>query len=110
MAGWRIIDGPNQNLATWVDGELWVARIENVDDSARRKLINVVLSRTALQSQGVPEEVARALATRGRSAIEKYLDEADPPTSILVASEAITPTADFPVSPEPLRSRRRDSE
>ena len=60
MGRWRILDGPNQNLATWVDGELWVARIENVDDPAQQKLVSVVLSRAALAAQDVPDEVARA--------------------------------------------------
>ena len=106
MARWRVIDGPNQNPSTWVDGELWVARIENVDDAAQRKLINVVLSRAALESQGVPDEVAQALATSGRSAVEKYLDEPDPPAGVLVGSDAITPTSDFPVSPDPLPPSR----
>jgi hypothetical protein len=73
-----------------------------VNDPAQRKIVNVVLSRTALQSQDVPSEVAQALATSGRTAVEKYLDEADPPTSILVAGDAVTPTSEFPVSPEPL--------
>ena len=108
MGRWRILDGPNQNLATWVDGELWVARIENANDPAQRKIVSVVLSRTALQSQGVPEEVAQALATSGRTAIEKYLDEADPPAGILVASDAVTPTSEFPASPEPLPPSRRE--
>lgn len=108
MVRWRIVDGPNQNVATWVDGELWVARIENANDPARRKIVNVVLSRTALQSQDVPDDVAQALATSGRTAIEKYLDEDEPPAGILVAGDAITPTSDFPVSPEPLPPSRRD--
>ena len=106
MARWRILDGPNQNVATWVDGELWVARIENVDDPAQVKIVNVVLARTALEAQGVPDEVERALATSGRTAIETHLDQADPPTSILVAADAITPTSEFPVSPEPLPPSR----
>lgn len=110
MGRWRILDGPNQNLATWVDGELWVARIENVDDPARRKMVSVVLSRTALDAQRAPDEVAQAVATRGRTAIEKYLDEPDPPTGILVASDAITPSSDFPTSPEPLPPSRRESD
>jgi hypothetical protein len=102
MPRWRIIDGPNQNVATWVDGELWVARIEDADDPARQKLVSVVLSRTALEAQGVPDEVARALATSGQAAIEQYLDEDDPPTRILVASDAVAPTSEFPASTEPL--------
>jgi hypothetical protein len=106
MVRWRISEGPNQNPATWVDGELWVARIENVDDPAQRKVVSVVLSRTARQSQSVPDEVAQALATNGRTAIEKYLDEADPPTAILVASDAVTATSEFPVSPAPLPPSR----
>jgi hypothetical protein len=110
MGRWRILDGPNQNLATWVDGELWVARIETADDPPQRKIVSVVLSRTALQAQGVPDEVAQALATSGRTAIEKYLDETDPPTGILVSSDAITPSSDFPTSPEPLPPSRRESE
>ena len=107
MAQWHIVDGPHQNVATWVDGELWVARIEHVDDPARRKLVSVVLSRAALQAQGVPDEVAQALATSGESAIAKYLDEAEPPTRILVARDAVTPTSEFPTSPEPLPPPRR---
>lgn len=108
MVRWRIVDGPHQNVATWVDGELWVARIENVNDAAQRKIVSVVLSRTALQSQGVPDEVAQALATSGRTAIAKYLDEADPPTRILVASDAIAPTSEFPASPDPFPPASRD--
>jgi hypothetical protein len=106
MVRWRIFEGPDQNPSTWVDGELWVARIENVNDPARRKIVSVVLSRTARQSQSVPDEVAQALATSGRTAIEKYLDEADPPTAILVAGDAITATSEFPVSPDPLPPSR----
>ena len=106
MVRWRIVDGPNQNVATWVDGELWVARIEHASDPTQRKIVNVVLSRTALQSQDVPDDVAQALATSGRTAIEKYLDEDEPPAGILVAGDAIMPTSDFPVSPEPLPPSR----
>ncbi|HEY8407228.1 MAG TPA: hypothetical protein VIK66_04540 [Gaiellaceae bacterium] len=110
MGRWRILDGPNQNLATWVDGELWVARIENVDDPAQQKLVSVVLSRAALAAQDVPDEVARARETHGRTAIEQYLDEADPPPGILVAGDAVTPSSDFPTSPDPLPPSRRDSD
>jgi hypothetical protein len=108
MVRWRIVDGPNQNVATWVDGELWVARIENANVPAQLKIVNVVLSRAALQSQDAPDDVAQALATSGRTAIETFLDEDEPPAGILVSADAITPTSDFPVSPEPLPPSRRE--
>jgi len=48
--------------------------------------------------------------THGRTAIEQYLDEADPPPGILVAGDAVTPSSDFPTSPDPLPPSRRDSD
>jgi hypothetical protein len=90
---WRIFDGPHKQGAP-VDGELWVAAIENVNDPAQRRMVGAVLSRTVLSSEqsALPVDVRRAVDTQGLSAIERFLDWSDPPARIIVSSTAILPS------------------
>jgi predicted metal-dependent phosphotriesterase family hydrolase len=89
---WRILDGPNPRPDfRFTDGDVWSATLENVNDPAQRKLINVVITPSALASrlEGLPVEVQRAIETDGRSAIEGFLDEQVPPDRVVVSTAGV---------------------
>ena len=93
MPRWRILDGPNELPPDkhFTDGGLWVATLENANDPAQRRLIRVVLARSILQSarEGLERDVREAVESKGRTAIERFLDEREPPDRILVSSSGI---------------------
>jgi len=89
---WRILDGPSPMTNTrFVDGDLWGATIENVNDPAQRRLVQVVIAGTVLQSDKdtLLSEVRDAVDSSGQTAIEKFLDEQQPPDRILVSSAGV---------------------
>jgi hypothetical protein len=98
VSRWQIIDGPHQHEAHQIDGELWLATIGNVNDPAQRRIIGAVLSRTVLDSDQstLPIDVRLAVASQGRRAIERFLDEPDLPARIIVSSTAILPSDESP--------------
>jgi hypothetical protein len=93
MSRWRILDGPNELSPDkhFTDGGVWGATLENVNDPAQRRLIQVVLARSILQSarEGLERDVREAVESNGRTAIERFLDEQEPPDRILVSSGGI---------------------
>lgn len=73
---WSIVSGPDEVRAGGYDGVLWQWRLRR-DGSTKVLLIGV--SGTALASRTVPEITARAIASRGRSAVADVLDWPEPP-------------------------------
>ena len=97
MSKWRILDGPNElPNVRGTDGDLWGATLENANDPAQRRLIQVVLSRSIMQSsrEGLMLDVRQAIESNGRTAIEKFLDEQQPPHRVIVSSSGVRAVTD----------------
>ena len=95
MAKWRILDGPHLQQSTMaVDGAVWAATIENVNDPAQRRHVQVVIAGTILDSDPdtLLDDIRQAVASNGKSAIERFLDEQHPPDRIVVSSTGIQPS------------------
>jgi hypothetical protein len=94
---WRILDGPHQVENTLgVDGAVWDAIIENVNDPAQRRHIRAVISGTALDTDPdrLITDIRAAIESNGKTAIERFLDEQVPPDRIIVSSTGILPSDD----------------
>jgi hypothetical protein len=76
---WSIESGPEEVTSGGYDGVLWRWYLEGL---ARRKPLLVGVSGTVLASRTIPEDTARAIASRGRSAVAEVLDWPEPPERI----------------------------
>jgi hypothetical protein len=77
---WVIASGPTEVRAGGYDGVLWQWRVRS--DNGNEKNLLVGISGTALASRRLPEGTARAIASRGRSAVADVLDWPEPPDRI----------------------------
>jgi hypothetical protein len=94
---WRILDGPHLQPSTGsVDGAVWLATIENVNDPAQRAHVQVVISGTVLSTDPnfLITDIAQAVESNGLTAIERFLDLQHPPRKIIVSSTGILPSAE----------------
>jgi hypothetical protein len=94
MGKWRIIDGPRQEENTQgFDGQVWLAMIENASNPSQRAFVQVAIAPTALAvtPDWLTGNVKDAVESHGRTAIEMFLDERDPPRKILVRTIGIRP-------------------
>jgi hypothetical protein len=92
---WRILDGPNQVANTGgVDGDVWILTIENVNDPAQRRIVQVVIAGSVLNSDRVRlmTEIRKAVESNGKTALERFLDDQNPPGRIIVSSTGIRPS------------------
>ena len=87
MARWRRVAGPFERIPSsdYFDRE-WTWRIAAEDASTRE--IKVEVARR-LRSVELPADSRQALSTRGASAVDKYLNESEPPPRILVMSSGV---------------------
>jgi hypothetical protein len=69
------------------DASRWLWEIER--DGERRR-IEVMLTMPSVASANPLPEVRDARATKGRSALERYLADDDPPRQILVSTSGIS--------------------
>jgi hypothetical protein len=91
---WKILDGPNkQTEESGIDGELWLATIESVNDPAQKRIVGVEIPRSILQSDlsKLDDAIRRAVESNGRTAIDRYLEDSEPPDRIVVGHTAILP-------------------
>lgn len=77
---WRIVSGPDEIAGGSFDGVRWRFRLEDAEEHAVN--VTVGVSGTALAVASLPIETAEAIATRGRSAIERFLQWQEPPTGV----------------------------
>ncbi len=92
MVRWRISDGPSAVPDTkFTDGDIWGATLEKVDDPEQRRLIQVVIARSVLQSrpEGLLGAVRDAIESNGKTAIEQFLGDEEPPARIVVGSGGV---------------------
>lgn len=82
---WRIASGPDETRTGSFDGVQWRFRLE--DEQGRAANVTVGVSGTALAVASVPPVTAEAIATRGRTAIERVLEWPEPPTQITFTTE-----------------------
>ncbi len=82
---WSIEDGPREWVGGGYDGSRWSFRLRS--DDGRSANVTVSVSGTALASARVPQETARAIATRGESAVREVLAWPQPPSDIAFFSD-----------------------
>jgi hypothetical protein len=88
--GWQIDFGPDE-LAAGDRGVRWRWRLRD-PDRGETKLLSIDVSEDALASKVVSEETARAIVSKGRSAIADVIDWPDLPDHIEVSKARIQPS------------------
>ena len=74
---WMVAGGPTDYAEPGVDGRGWIWEISRGEDYRR---VFVEVSGTALaSSEGLADETAEAIATRGGSVVDRLLSMEDPP-------------------------------
>lgn len=97
MQRWHIIQGPDRlSVGPHDDFEVWSAIVESQDIPTQRRTIKVEIVRTVLCSDPdlLITDVREVLDTKGRSAIERFLDKEEPPARIIVSATGILPLPD----------------
>ena len=85
---WRIISDDAQSDPEPEQGGVgWLWPVE--DPSGARKGVLVRLSAEALEAETPSEETEAAKATNGRSVVEKFLDDDNPPGRIVLDASGI---------------------
>jgi len=90
MTTWRITKGPR----TYEPGEgrdCDVGWAYDLERDGETRTMRVERSRTAAAAGSRDETARRAVSSRGRSAIEPYLDGDDPPTLLIVSTHGVSP-------------------
>jgi hypothetical protein len=86
VSQWRIIDGPEDVSNFDKDASVWLWTIER---DGVPSYVEVTVTLPSVVSAGVPGEVRDARESKGRTAVEAYLDEDAPPRNILVSTQGI---------------------
>jgi len=91
---WRIVGGPEAHARSGVDAQGWIWDLEHENGERRRPLVEI--ARTALAVEGgLADDTTEAIASQGRSEIEKVLGEDDPPRVILCTTQGCAPRGDI---------------
>ncbi len=86
---WTIVSGPRE-YEPIADADVgWAYELRREDIERRRVSVEVAGTLAAASKYGVPEEVKRALRTKGRSAVESMLDRDEPPRRLLLSTTGI---------------------
>ena len=84
---WAILD--YHDTATF-GGRDAVGHVWGIGRSDEYRGVTVYISGTALASEGLPQEVARAKATKGRSVVVSLLALDDPPKEVSVTTAGVS--------------------
>jgi hypothetical protein len=91
VAQWTIKGGPVEGGIERRAGRTWAWQIERGDEV---RVVSVFITKDArrdaeIASRGVSRAVREAARSRGRRAVERYLDEDEPPGWLIVKSDGI---------------------
>jgi hypothetical protein len=85
---WLIVgDEPEDVSDLNKDASVWLWEIER---EGERRYVEVTITLPSLANIGVPSSVRSARESRGRTAVEAYLNEEEPPWQILVSTQGIS--------------------
>jgi hypothetical protein len=85
---WRIVNHePVDASDSEKDATIWVWEIER---EGMIRYVNVTITLPSLVNAGIPGEVRSARESKGRTAVEAYLDEDEPPHDVLVSTQGIS--------------------
>jgi hypothetical protein len=85
---WTIVTDEPEDVSDFErDASRWLWEIERGEE---RRQIEVMLTMPSVASDNPLAEVRDARETRGRSALERYLNDDDPPRQILVSTNGIS--------------------
>lgn len=79
---WRITSGPDSGPWEGRDAVGWLWFLERDDGATRRVLVEVSGTAMATADEYLPSETGEARRSRGRSEIEKVLEDDEPPRRI----------------------------
>ena len=86
---WALVARSKQDISSNdLDGQLWRLTVWRDHDERH---VDVLLTRSALLTGG-PDDVSRAVRTKGRTAVTDVLEWDEPPTRIRVSTEGISST------------------
>lgn len=86
---WTIVRGPREYEPIADAAVGWAYDLQREEIERRRVSIEVAGTLAAASKDGVPNEVRRALRTKGRSAVESVLDRDEPPLRLLLTTAGI---------------------
>jgi hypothetical protein len=89
MAKWTIVGGP-RNYEPSGGADAAVGWAWDLERDGEQVTVSVEVSRTAGNVSSVAEEATRAIRTRGKSAIDLWLDEETLPERIVVHTEGVS--------------------
>jgi len=94
MARWKIISGPREyNPGSGRIGGRDLGWAYLIERGNERLTIRVERDSTLAESEGSSEIVRRAVASRGRSAVEAILAREYPPPRLIVTADTVTKSA-----------------
>lgn len=86
---WEVVGGPREYDRTSEGADIDVGWAWDVRRAGETRTVRVEVAGGRLDSLHLPDESHRAIATKGRSALESYLRAEEPPSRILVTSSGI---------------------
>jgi len=86
---WTIVRGPREYKPIADAAVGWAYDLQRDEIERRRVSVEVAGTLAAASKDGVPDEVRRALRTKGRSAVESVLDRDEPPLRLLLTTAGI---------------------
>jgi hypothetical protein len=85
---WTIVTTDPEDVSTSnKDTSVWLWEIERSGD---QRYVEVTLTLPSMAADNPLAEVREARATKGRIAVERFLDDDDPPRHILVSTNGIS--------------------
>jgi hypothetical protein len=97
MAAWVVRQGPRElvdQIETFdMDFPAWAYELER---EGRRHMVTVVVAGGRMHSLQLADASRHAIATRGRTAVDRVLDRDEPPRFILVTSAGLQELVDEP--------------
>jgi hypothetical protein len=95
MARWAIISGPREYKPGGGAAGRDLGWAYVIESGNERVTVRVERQATLGESdEGAPKVVSQALATSGRSAVERILDRGTPPRRLLIGIDGVTERAD----------------
>jgi hypothetical protein len=89
VAKWKIVAGPREFTSTPQGHDMAVGWAYNLDGPSGKRTTRVIVSGTAAAVASLPDESARAIGSKGKTAVQAYLDKVVPPRTILVTTDGL---------------------
>jgi hypothetical protein len=85
---WRILSDEPEDVSNFdKDASVWLWEIERGEE---RRYVEVTVTMPSLANAALPVDVRAARESKGRTAVEAYLRDDDPPRHVVVGTQGIS--------------------